>query len=84
MIYTIGKADAYDQYIRSDPTAAKGVTGSVWRKLEQAKAHAALGKGFKVYGVRARWGIDTRPDPSVPGCDWHEMIRPGKLVQLAR
>lgn len=84
MIYTIGKSEAYDQYIRTDPKAAKGVGGSVWKTRTQAEAYCKLANqtpnaNFKVYGVKANWKKYT---VYTAGEGWHDLIIPAQLVQL--
>lgn len=45
----------------------KGIGGSVWKTYDDAKKYAS--NNFRVYGVIARWNIDTELDPEGDG--WH-------------
>lgn len=40
IIYTIGRASVYEDYIATDPTAAKRKGGSVWLTLGEAEIAA--------------------------------------------
>ena len=83
MLYTLGLKDRYDSYIEADPDAAKGVTGSVWKTMEDVQAHFERNKSvlgsFAIYGVEADWETDTEV---VPGESWRALTRSGKLVKL--
>lgn len=83
MLYTIGRIDIYEPYMKSDPNASKGKTGSVWKTLESIQsyyaAHSSL-KNFKIYGVDASWDDDTEV---VPGEEWRSLVRPCRLVQIS-
>ena len=76
MIYTLGWKSSYDLYIKNDSNAAKAIGGSVWRYKKDAKKH--LGWGFEIYGVKAKWRIDTKDT----GEGWDELLIEGKLIKL--
>lgn len=74
MIYTVGKKSIYEDYIKSNPNAAKAKGGSVWKSYQDAEKFA--GDGFAVYGVEAEW------DDTIQGERWNSLKEKGKLVKL--
>jgi hypothetical protein len=80
MIYTLGRKESYDKYIKDDINAAKGVGGSVWQYKEDAEKHLNPEYPiiFEIYGVEAKWRIDTKDI----GENWDELLIEGKLVKL--
>ena len=82
MIYTVGKIDIYENYLDTDPDAAKGKTGSVWQTLEDIQKYVngnSSLRNFRVYGVEADWELDTE---IIEGENWRSLIRSAKLVRL--
>jgi hypothetical protein len=77
LIFTVGRNDIYKPYLNTK-NPKKGVGESVWKTYEEAKQYAL--KGYDVYGVIARWGIDTRLDPD--GNGWHKLLVASPLKRL--
>ena len=94
MIFTIGKTDVYEPYLRDDSDAAKlgrgkdhagndYAGGSVWETREAAQVYLDVTNQkneFSVYGVLADWKTQTEPEPSQ---EWHRLLVTSKLVKLA-
>jgi len=78
LIYTVGRDDIYIPYMKTK-SPKKGIGGSVWKTYEEAKKYAPI--GYQVYGVIAKWNIDTKLDPN--GNGWHELLiaSPLKLIK---
>lgn len=74
MIYTVGKKSIYEDYIKSDPNAAKAKGGSVWKSYQDAEKFVK--DGFAVYGIEVDW-TDT-----IRGKKWNSLKENGKLVKL--
>jgi len=93
VIFTVGKTEIYEPYLRDDPEAAKlgrgndhagnyYSGGSVWKTREAAQAYLDLTniqKEFSVYGVLADWETQTEAEP---GKEWHRLLVTSKLVKL--
>jgi len=82
MVYTVGRIDIYEPYLDSDPDAAKGKTGTVWKDYESVKRFCAARSGminFKIYLVEADWDNDTE---EVPGEEYRELSHAAKLHRL--
>ena len=92
MIFTVGKTDVYDPYLRDDSDAAKlgrgqdhvgnyYSGGSVWKTREAAQSYldATNQNEFSVYGVLADWETQTEPEP---GQEWHRLLVTSRLVKL--
>ena len=78
MIYTLGRIDIYEPYIKKDKNASKRKGGSVFKTKKEAGKYS--NKIFKVYGVIAEWNIDTVYDEFGDG--WHKLKRNAKLIKL--
>ncbi len=84
MIYTVGIRINYDNYIATDPNAAKAAGGSVWKTLKEIEKYlresnqAAL---YAAYGVEADWDKDTEP-VATEGANWRSLTRDAKLRNL--
>lgn len=86
MIFTIGHKESYEQYFREfECPKKKGRTsnyvgGSVWRTYSDARsACKRTGEDYDVYGVMARWNLETIQ--SEQG-DWHDLLVDSPLRQL--
>ena len=86
MIYTIGKAEIYDEILEAGgpPLLKRGRAdgyegGSVWRDLESAQRAAAQRPGFKAYGVDAEWDETEAPDVDP---EMHYLLRSAVIGQL--
>jgi hypothetical protein len=81
LLYTLGRDDIYIPYMKTK-NPKKGVGGSVWKTYDAVKEYINKHhlKGYQVYGVIARWDIDTRLDPK--GNGWHELLINAPLKTL--
>lgn len=82
MIYTVGKADVYDEALTRDPNLEKSKGGLVWKTRDDARGHlfsTKQEKTFSVYGIEADWEKDTEV---VQGSPWRSLTRSAKLVKL--
>lgn len=81
LIYTLGRCDVYESYIASDPKPGKRKGGSVWQHREDVETYLRANalSDFSIYGVRARWNIDTCPDGDT---GWHELLIDAPLCKL--
>jgi hypothetical protein len=83
MIYTIGKTDLYEEYINSDPDAAKGRSGMVWETLDSTKEYmessSVAYRSFGIYMVDADWDSDTE---IVDGESWRVLNKSAKLIKI--
>ncbi len=82
-VFTLGRKEAYDALLNSaEPIKAKAAGGSVWQCREQADKCLRSNPGYAVYGVRARWGVDTHKDAVGPAADWHALKQDSELFFL--
>jgi len=83
LVFTVGHTVSYERYFSEQDTPKKlGRTnsyegGSVWQTEVDAQKHCP--RGYSVYGVKARWGLDTAP--SADG-DWHDLLVTSDLIKL--
>ena len=61
MIFTVGKIEIYEPYIRDDPNPGKAIGGSVWKTRSEAEQYLAQHSSseYRVYEVDADWEQDT-------------------------
>lgn len=76
MIYTVGKAAIYDPLL-GRPDFMKAAGGSVWRTYNEALKFCS--DGFRVYGVLARWGVDTKTNASGK---WGDLLIDAPIVEV--
>jgi hypothetical protein len=62
---------------RHHPDFKKAKGGSVWQLYEDAGRFRH--DGFKIYGVLARWGVDTQPNESGK---WHDLLIDAPIVSV--
>lgn len=86
LIYCLGHQESYDaglsQGLHKKKRGRDGERyggGAVWQTQEAAQQVADDWPGYAVYGVRARWGVDT--EPSKMG-DYHRLLVDSEIVQL--
>ena len=77
MIYTLGYKESYEHFFSRNGYPRKAVGGSVWRTYRQAKRFCS--NGYRVYGVIANWGTDTKSSKTG---QWHDLIRIAPLVKI--
>ena len=86
MIYTVGRADIYEDYIKNDKNAAKRKGGSVWETFKDAQ-HCCNENNdmitsqhtFQIYGVDADWESDTEVEQNVR---YRSLKRDAKLIKI--
>lgn len=85
MIYTIGHSESYRNYLSDIDSphiklGKKGnyAGGSVWETYWEAKLHCP--PGFEVFGVKAKWNVDTVPTCS--GENWHDLLKDSEFFAL--
>ena len=95
MIFTVGRTDVYEPYLRDDPDAAKlgrgqdhegnyYAGGAVWKTRDAAQIYldkTGLKNVFSIYGVMVDWETQTEPEP---GQEWHRLLVTSKLVKRAK
>jgi len=83
VIYTVGKKSAYESALDEVPDLKKKGRcgwysgGSVWETKEEAAKHCP--DGYKIYGVLARWNIDTEPSQNGP---WHGLLIDAQITRI--
>lgn len=90
MIYTIGHTESYREYLRDstnphiklgrrghdDPDNPNYEGGSAWETEDEALA--ACPEGFDVFGLNARWRVDTAPS----GHGWDNLLVDSEFFEL--
>ena len=82
MIYTVGKREAYEQYLAESPEPMKLEGGSVWYTVEEARRFLAVvdpAGEYDVYAVDADWSQDTKLDIKA---DQQFLLRDARLYPL--
>lgn len=86
MIYTVGREDIYEDYIKNDKDAAKRKGGSVWETFKGAQYYCNENNDmitskytFQVYGVDADWESDTEIEQNVR---YRSLKRDAKLIKI--
>lgn len=76
-IFTVGKMILYTRYLKEIPNLKKAVGGSVFLNRELAEKYC--GPEFSVYLVKARWGIDTKPNECL---DFHDLLIEANIYHI--
>lgn len=89
MIFTIGREDIYEDYIKNDKNAAKRKGGRVWETFKDAQNYCNETNDiisfklpsyiFQVYGVDADWELDTEIEKDV---SYRSLKRDAKLIKI--
>lgn len=92
MIYTWGSKRVYEKRaaraIAGIEPFMKGIGGSMWRTYKEARAQLEDDDyrrvNGKVFGVLARWGIDTKPNTEFPeyGFPYHDLLIAAPIIEL--
>ena len=83
IIFTIGRTEFYEKLLDDFPEVPKMGRrddypgGSVFETYGDARAHCPA--DYTVYGVAARWGVDTAP--SRDG-DHHDLLVDARIIRL--
>jgi len=85
LVYCIGHKESYDLGLSQGPMKKRGrgdrySGGYVWRTREEAQGVADDWPGYAVYGVRARWGVDTVAPEGIG--DHHHLLIDAEIVAL--
>lgn len=83
LLYTVGLRNAYEDYFTKTTNPGLQAGGHVWKTTREVEQVIAGEEGFAIYGVCARWDIDTEPrEGTVLGA--HALKVNARLVQLPK
>ena len=86
MIYTYGRTNSYELWMKKHPDLQKDIGGSVWETKAEAEDYLqSSGQEdlYSVYGVDADWDADTT-EAEQPDATWRELTRPSPLNRLKK